>query len=110
MITLYGLIQVLCLVGNIYFIWRVLNKKFDLWILPLLLMVIAYFASSFNYVEAISSLSKLSEANQEQYFAVTSYLSLNNYLLTLNILVFVAYILVAIVMRGIAKVEERKKI
>jgi hypothetical protein len=110
MITIYGFVEVLCLIGNIYFIWRILNKKFDLWIAPLLLMIISYFASSFNYVEAITSLSKLSETNQEQYFAITSYLSLNNYLLTLNILVFVAYILVAIIMRGVVKIEERKKV
>ena len=110
MITIYGFIGVLCLVGNIYFIWRVLNKKFDLWIVPLLLIIISYFASSFNYVEAITSLSRLNETNQEQYFTITSYLSLNNYILTLNILVFVAYILVAIIMRGVMKIEERKKV
>jgi hypothetical protein len=110
MITTYGFILVLCLVGNVYFIWRVLNKKFDFWITPLLLMIVAYFASSFNYVETITSLSKLNETNQEQYFVITSYLALNNYLLTLNILVFVVYILVAIIMRGVVKIEERKRI
>jgi len=49
MITTYAFINVLCLLGLIYFVYRVLTKKFDLWILPFLLVIISYFATSLLY-------------------------------------------------------------
>jgi len=110
MVTTYAFISVLCLVGNLYFIWRVLSKNLNYWIVPLLLLIVSYFSSSFTYVEAIRSLSSINETSTNEYAAVVSFLSLNNYLLTLNVLVFVLYIIVAIIMKAVVKTETRKQV
>jgi glucan phosphoethanolaminetransferase (alkaline phosphatase superfamily) len=110
MVTTYAFISVLCLVGNLYFIWRVLSKNLNYWIVPLLLLIVSYFSSSFTYVEAIRSLSSMNETNTNEYAAVVSFLSLNNYLLTLNVLVFVLYIIVAIIMKAVVKTETKKQV
>jgi len=110
MITIYAFISVLCLAGTLYFIWRVLSKNLNYWIIPLLLLIVSYFSSSFTYVESIRSLSSINETNTNEYTAVTSFLSLNNYLLTLNILAFVLYVIVAVIMKAVVKIETRKTV
>jgi len=110
MITIYAFINVLCLVGNLYFIWRAVSKNLNYWIIPLLLLIVSYFSSSFTYVESIRSLSSINETNTNEYTAVTSFLSLNNYLLTLNVLAFVLYIVVVIIMKAVVKAETRKQV
>jgi len=106
MITFYALINVLCLAGQIYFLWRVLNRNFSIWIAPFILLIISYFSTSFNYVEVIKELPPLlNETNINLYSTMTSYLTLNQYILMMNVLVFVAYLIVSIVARATLKTK-----
>jgi len=109
MITIYAFINVLCLAGQIYFLWKVLKREFNWWVVPFILTIVSYFVTSFNYVEVIYNLPVLNETNVNVYSTLTAYISLNYYVLMINVLVFVIYLVISLIIKAVEKAKSKTK-
>jgi len=106
MITTYAFINVLCLLGLIYFVYRILTRKFDSWILPFLLIILSYFSTSLLHIEVLKELATAYQLNSPDYIAsLQGALIISKYVLGINIIIFILYVLVFITAKIAAKIK-----